>query len=92
MIKMVFDKKNEAIKANNIINKNMGYENKSKKHSNVREIINPNHILYKKFFIHYPEGDNFHHNKWMENVSNDYELYEFNDSWLLTESLRKEGK
>jgi hypothetical protein len=88
--RMVYDNYEFCLTVRNQINTNMGYDGVTANHDNPREINNPEHIDYGKWFIMLPEGDEEHHALWMTGVHEKseehpegYELKEYDPNWFL---------
>lgn len=92
--KMVYGNHDYCLNALNQINANMGYDGITASHDTPREINNPEHSDYGKWYILLPEGDAVHHALWMTDVlekseenPEGYELKEYNQNWFLPVEL-----
>lgn len=63
------------------ISSNMGYE-LPYRHDVPRLLDNPNHVDYGKAIICQVEGDEYHHNLWMQGVSG-FEVVEYDQDWFI---------
>jgi hypothetical protein len=82
----IFDNLELATQARDKINFNMGYDGILNNHSDVLLINNPEHEDYNKAFISEVEGDEYHHNLWMQGVTGFTEV-EYDPNWFLPEEI-----
>jgi hypothetical protein len=85
-MKYLFESIELAIQARDQININMGYNGITRNFDNPRIINNPEHVDYNKAFISEVEGDEYHHNLWMQGVTGFTEV-EYDPNWFLPEEI-----
>jgi hypothetical protein len=87
MMKMIYETQQQCLDTIAIINRNMSLDGINNTFDIPHYISNPAAEFYGKWYIAYPEGDEYHHTLWMVDVCDDYTLATYDLNWILEEDM-----